>query len=385
MTPEIIQNRLDTCLKHIQEDGLKNLPQVIHDLDYLMNQRIEEERKLSLGQQYMHGSDFYEATQNYYLELLKQYMREFHQMNLQVVEDPNIALAGIAGYDSITDTLRVSASGFLLGGRSKTSSMQTVFHEARHKMQHDSYKAKTYEEAFEYPENMIILAKEEAFITGHSEEFYKTNYENLYIETDADEFGFVAVRILLENLIRRYKHQGNELSMEDEITLRKLQKIMIEDSSKDEQRLYDANRFTTRTRREAMGMDPPTGEFEIDGEKQDRLIAVDQYIKSHPELVMEYPLLNLVMNKDYDEIMKEKASFIESRPDQAERLFQCIINTDPMLYLEDCIRNGKEYELQVFLKKHPTLKEHYPEELKRLAEKTDHPAIKQLIASINQL
>ncbi len=385
MTPEIIQNKLDTCLKHIQKDGLKNLPQVIHDLDYLMNQRIEEERKLSLGQQYMHGSDFYEATQNYYLELLKQYMREFYQMNLQVVEDPNIALAGIAGYDHITDTLKVSINGFLSGGRNKTSSMQTIFHESRHKMQHDSYRAKDIEEALQYPENMIILAKEEAFITGQPEAFYKTNYKDLYVETDADEFGFVAVRILLENLIRRYKHQGNELSMEDEITLRKLQKIMIEDSSKEEQDFFEANRFTTRARREAMGIDPPTGEFEIDGEKQDRLIAVDKHIKSHPELVMEYPLLNLVMNKDYDEIMRDRAALIEERPEQIDRLYQCIIKTDPMLYIEDCVRNVKEYELQGFLKKHPTLKEHYPEELKRLAEKTNHPAIKQLIASINQL
>lgn len=385
MTPKDIQNKLDQCLKHIQEEGIANLPQVIHDLDYLMNQRREEEKQLTLGEQYLNSSDFFETTQNYYLELLKQYIKVFYQVDLKVEDDPDIMLAGIAGYIPDLDLLKVSATGFSLGGRNKTSSMQAIFHETRHKFQHDAYKARTPEEALEYPGNMILLAKEAAYLDSKDETFYRTNYPLLYTETDADEFGFMAVRILLENLIRRYKHDGKQLSMEDEIMLRKLQKMMIEDSVLDEQRFYENNRFTARVRREAMGIDPPTGEFVNGDEKEDRLIAVDKYFKTHPELIMEYPIFNLVMGKDYDEIIRDRARLMKEKPEQAERLYQCIMASDPMLYIEDCIREVKEYPLQRFLEKHPKLAEYYPEELKTLAAKTDHPMIKQLIASTNQL
>ena len=345
----------------------------------------EKQTKEYERQQYLNSSDFYDTTQAYYLELIKHYIKDFYQIELKVEDDPNIMFLGIAGYLPDLDVLKVSSMAFALGGRNKTSSMQSVFHETRHKMQHDGYRAKDVEEAFQHPENMILLAKEDAYIDSQDEEFYKTNYPLLYTETDADEFGFMAVRILLENLIRRYKHQGKQLSMEDEILLRKLQKMMIEDSVKDEERFYETNRFATKIRREAMGMDPPTGEFKIGDEQQDRLIAVDQYMKTHPELVMEYPILNLVMGKDYDEIIRDRAEYMEKEPEKASRLYQCIIASDPMLYIEDCIREVKEYQLQKFLEKHPKLVESYPEELKALANKTDHPMIKQLLASVNQL
>ena len=76
MTAKDIQNKLDQCLNHIQTEGLKNLPQVIHDLDYLMNQRHEDEKELTLGEQFLNSSDFYETTQTYYLELIKQYTKD---------------------------------------------------------------------------------------------------------------------------------------------------------------------------------------------------------------------------------------------------------------------------------------------------------------------
>ena len=381
MTIQAIQDKMDQCLSDMKTEGIHNLPQLIKDLDYLMNHRLDEEKQLTLGQQLSCGADFYEQTQTYYLELLKQYLKEFLQVEIKVEEDPNIALIGIAGYSPEEDAIKVSPTSLLLGGRNKTSSMQSIFHETRHKIQRDAYKKDNIDEVLDYPENMILLAKEFAFLGGQDDDCYKTNYPLLYTETDADEFGFMCVRSLLGNLLIHYKEEGNTLSTEDEISLRKLQKQMIEDSSKDEQRFFDTGRYSTKIRREAMGLNPPSGEFEIAGEKIDRLIAVDQYIKTHPEVTLEFPILKLIEGKDYDEIIRDRTAAMEKEPEKAVKLYQCVIQSDPMLYLEDCINEGRDYQLNQFLEKHPTLLISYPEELKKLAEKTNYPLLKQLIAT----
>ena len=382
MTIESIQQNIEKCLKHIRENS-GNLPQIIKDLDYLMNQRKKDILQLTPEQQLSVGAKFFEQTVAYYLELLKKYAKDFYHITLRIEDDSMIALAGVAGYDSESDTLKVSTSGFLMGKNHKTAPLETILHEIRHKNQHDAYQKKEIKEILEYPENMILLAKENAFLKGQGTKFYQTNYEKLYTEIDADDFSFVGVRILLEDLLRQYKEQGKELTPEEEIALRKLQKIMITESAESEKE--NRNRQNTRTRREAMGIDPPSGEYIIKGETQDRLIAMDLYIKNNPELVLEYPILTLIMNKDYEGIIKDRTKAMEINPERAEKLYRCIIQSDPILYIEDCIRNGQEYPLQKFLKEHPTLPEYYPQELKRLAEKTNHPMIIQLLATKNTL
>ena len=321
-------------------------------------------------------------------------------------KDNQIALAGCAGYDPTNDVIHVDTMGFLIGGNNKTSMLQSVFHEVRHKLQNDSYHAKTIDDFLMYPENMIMLFKEDIFENLHREDnrrFYRDNYNDIFFEIDADSYGNWSVRNMISELLKKYveyaKENGIKIDSNLEDIIARVQSEIIKDSYEAEEKQREFRNHSTQVQRETLGLQDINSTIQINGEEQDRLIAYDQYIKSHPELVMEVPILSLIMDGDkpktYEQIIKERRELLEKYKDKREipnaipnkttyeeriiRIYDCIILSDPILRIEHYIAVDDQQELEEFLQKHPTLVDCYSKELKEIAERTGNNIINQLI------
>ena len=407
MTKEEINKRLDQCLTNIKEqDIVSNFPQLLKDLDYILNKYPEDENSLPLVEQFNYGVEFYEKVMDFYLEFVKKYMKSCYGKEIEFVKDNQIALAGCAGYDAKEDIIHVDSFGFLLGGNEKTSMLQTILHESRHKLQNDAYHEKEIDSFLQYPENMILLLKENIFERDHQEDnrkFYRENYNDMYYEIDADLYGNWAVRNIIQELFKQYvkfaKEHQIKIPQELEPLLLKIQNDITTDSYKAEEKQREFRNRSVQVQREAVGLEKISTVLQVNGEEEDRLIAYDKHIKSHPELVMEYPILKLIMDGDkpkpYEQIIRERRELLDTYKDKRIisnaipndttyeeriiRIYDCIILSDPILTIESLIADNEQEELQSFLLKHPTLVDNYLEELKEIAERTNNNIINQLV------
>ena len=340
---------------------------------------------------------------DFFLAFVKEYMKKMYDQDLKIVIDDQIGLLGCAGYDSNAQEIKVSSFGFAMGNNNKTAMLQTLFHEIRHKHQHEACEAKDIEAFLQYPEENFLLLKEMVYSLSQEDEvtFYKTNYHNLYTETDANYFGFYAVRNMLLNMLEEYLKYAQEhhieVSPDFKMKVLKLQKEMIEDSKAEEKDMSERDSFRTNIKDELLGIKVIESTYLEQGEEKDRLIENDRYIKTHPELQLKYPILQLIMDgerpKTYQEIMQQKKELLskyqgvipnciptrETYQRRIESLFQYIIQTDPMLYIEDLIREQRKDKLQEFLEKHPTLSKVYKKELQELYERTNEEMIKSIL------
>ena len=124
------------------------------------------------------------------------------------------------------------------------------------------------------------------------------------------------------------------------------------------------------------------------GQKVDRLIAIDKYMKAHPEYQEEYPVLRLLFNgstpKTYEEIIADREMYKQNRPQEEQehidKMYSEIISLDPILALSHALATNDIYMLKVYLYHHPTILTEYADELQALRAK--YPALDQIINEI---
>ena len=404
MTKEDIIKRLDSCNACVYSDNrIETFPELMHSLNYVFNELSNEEKSLSPEEQLAYGATFFDKKVDFYLGLVKRFLDYFYGMKLNIVKDDNIAFSKSAGYNFDTKELRVSPLAFSLREKNVTSVLEDIFHEVRYKMQMDSYHAKSIQEFCKHSPNSMILLKEYLYEQAHQDnnrKFYNDNRNKMLQEVDADIYGFWAVKNLVSELSREYLDyaEANHViiptdTMQEIIGLQRQIKGAV---SEDEKEIISLGRLDPIIKQEALGRNPSTTFLELNGESKDRLILYDKYIKENPELQSKYPILKLILvgqkPKRYEQVMKERAylldnfkGFIEKaipKPTpydmRIEKIYESIIKSDPLLYMEDLALMGKQLELSEFLKNHPDLDEMYKEEIKALAEKTNNDLLKYI-------
>ena len=113
--------------------------------------------------------------------------------------------------------------------------------------------------------------------------------------------------------------------------------------------------------------------YNIEGQKVDKLIAIDKYIKSHPELQEESSIFRLIFDGDrpktYSEIINDKKNLLSSNVHvsrEIEELYEFIIKSDPVLYLTHLVATDQKDILPQFLDEHDTIFSEYPEEIQEI-------------------
>ena len=117
-----------------------------------------------------------------------------------------------------------------------------------------------------------------------------------------------------------------------------LQKENVNINTKVEEELYNAEMIIDT--------------YNKDGQKVDRLIMIDKYMKAHPEFQEKYPVLGLLFNgstpKTYEEIIADREMYKQNRPSEEQeyidKMYEEIISLDPILALSHALKNNDIYQ-----------------------------------------
>lgn len=262
-------------------------------------------------------------------------------------------------------------------GKSFSSIEEMVFHENRHSQQFKSFDASSITEALKFDPNSLLILKDYLVMINNGKDFYQRNHFKSIMENDADLYASSLISVMINNY---FPEQKSDLD------------IIKQHQNKD---LFD-NPFEEL---EEYGL--LFGEYSLDdGTKIDRAIMLDKNLKKiiSPQLVQQYPILSLIYSngkmKTYEELMIEKEkslsqindekintfespnynSMTKSKKQQIEDLYEVIIRTDPMLYLEDLLSKKVlpiQEVVEVF-KNHPDLYTQYNKEIDELFERKYH-------------
>lgn len=261
-------------------------------------------------------------------------------------------------------------------GQSFSSIEEMVFHENRHSQQFRSFDASSITEALNFDPNSLLILKDYLVMQNNGEDFYRRNHFRSIMENDADLYASAIVSVMINNY---FPEQKSDLEI-----IKRHQNKELFDNPFEELEEYGLL----------------FGEYLLnDGTKIDRAIMLDKNLKRiiSPQLVQQYPILNLIYSngkmKTYEELMVEKEktlsqiddekintfespnynSMTKSKKQQIEDLYEVIIRTDPMLYLEDLLSQKLlTGRVVAIFKNHPDLYTQYSKEIEELFERTYH-------------
>ena len=235
----------------------------------------------------------------------------------------------------------------------------TIFHENRHAIQFNDFL--NNDNVLSMDPSAIVITKE---ILSMDNETYKNNHNSFMIENDANlyAYGFIS------NIIKQYFPENMPT---------------IESRMKNEKYNIDTDLFNGFIDSEEKYKNVPDGTLPI-------MYQIYKDFKKNvtPDLINKYKILSLIYNSDgtlkkYTQIQEEKEKKIKeldnpnlqtkfsksshsynseelSTPkDRIELIYKTIINSDPALYIEDCICNKRYDELILEFNKYPNLFELY--------------------------
>ena len=183
--------------------------------------------------------------------------------------------------------------------------LQIVFHEIRHVHQNKSIKNETREDGTELPKSKErYLSVLETLARRQDSKFYKKNYRQLLKENDADKYGLImAYKTLCDyapNLFKQY-------------------------NSKE---IYDLLQEYDRNYYEALSNISETMTLKTEIETRATI-----YIMAHPEVLQEFPILNIAFNKDGSkrdilELLEGRNELLESNQnaEMINELYRMIID-----------------------------------------------------------
>ena len=375
MRKRIIE-KLDTAIRNMDNDNFEELfPIILDDLTYILIDLKKDEDKLTIVEQFEYGTTFNEKTTSYMAKLAKLYFKLIFGLDINIVNSKEYALATAGGgYSSEDGNIYYSDFGVMLSHQSDLSFLHTCLHEGRHKMQHNFYETS---EILSFPPNMLKLLKEsllENSLQDNNREFYRNNYDILLTENDAEIFAKREIYNFIKKLAQMYIKLYNTTPKEMNDLLIKISEIN--------------NLFINILKKESFNINNEiifqisdsnlmNYEYEILGQRIDALIVMDKYIKAHPELKEQYPILKLLFNdrgpKSYEEIMIDKSNFTKNKTleeqQKIESLYNEIIILDPILTITDKLEKGDKQGVKEYLDLHPTLLSEYTDEIRLLNEK----------------
>jgi len=387
---EKINTRLDLAITNLNKDNFEILfPLILDDLEYLLYDLKKDRKKLSPTEDFEYGTTITKKTTQYLAKLAKIYFKTLHNIDINIInkEDYNLSIAGGA-YDSKNDNIYYSDFGVIISKQSELSFLHTCLHEGRHKIQHKYYET---DELLSIPPYMLRLLKE-SLLEGHlkenNREFYMENYNSLFTENDAEIFAKQEINNLINNLSHLYNklykkspRETHELS----IKIKRINDLINEILT---QETFNINNDIIS---KIYAGDIINCDYKVSNKNVDRLIAMDKFIKSNPELQNQYPILRLLFNenvpKSYEEIifdkeiLKENKSVLEQQ--KIDNLYDEIITLDPILTLTQKIEQGDIESVKEYLTLHPTLINEYPDEIQKLYEKYGN--FKENITSLQEI
>lgn len=380
MEPIEIEKKLKKKVNKIRETNwYQYFPKMLDDLDYIWNGLVEDLETLSKSQLIEHNYEINRLVVEYVMEVIKIYIREQYHMEIQYEFEEVFAFGGCAAYDRKTGIIKISVLGMMIQAINTTSYLQPPLHEFRHHLQHQAYQKENIEDLAKFPPYFILLAKHHAFMQWNSDledSFYLDNYNRLYPEVDAETDSVEKLRKILPFLYQKYKRKTKSKDEYINIKVRTLQQQIEEDEEEIREELRKKERLEETYQKEITTSEGITSFFIIESTEVDSLIAVDQYIKSHPELQDVMPIFALIFQgertKTYDEIiMDKKRALLEAgkkgiSKKQIIGIYSSLIKSDPILYIQDLIAKGKIAEIEEFLKQHPTIRENYKEEVESI-------------------
>ena len=185
--------------------------------------------------------------------------------------------------------------------------LQIVFHEIRHVQQNKSIKNETRDDGTKLPRNKErYLSALETLARKQDSKFYEKNYRQLLKENDADKYGLIKAYTTLKDyapdLFKKYNGK-------------KIEGLMQE---------YDKNYY------EALSSTNEKGRISLKTEIETRAAI---YIMDHPEVLQEFPILNIAFNKDGSkrdiiELLGGRKELLESNQntEMINELYKMIIN-----------------------------------------------------------
>lgn len=373
---EKIDNRLDSAISNLDNDDYEKLfPLILDDLEYILRDLKKDTDLLTSGQKFMYGVDFHSKVVTYIAKLSKKYFKILYSIDVNIVEQNDYSLAGAAGgYSYIDDIIYYSSFGSILSKQTNLSFLHTCLHETRHKIQHDFYKSNDY---LSFPPYMLRLLKEnllEDSLSDNNREFYKTNYDALLTENDAEIYAKREIFNFINNLLNLYIKLYNKSSKEMIDLLVKVNIVnnLFIDTLKNE--LF---RINDNIAQQVYDGDLINCDYIMEKNNIDRIIILDKYIKKHSELQEKYPILKLLFNSDkpktYEEIINDKNILKEDKNIEEQkiidRLYKEIIILDPILSLTEKLEYGDTQLVKEYIELHPMLLSEYEDDINELFKK----------------
>lgn len=239
--------------------------------------------------------------------------------------------------------------------------MELCLHENRHAMQFKSFSIDNAEDMLNFDPNSIFILKDYLVMQNEN---YRRNHINSLMEIDANLYA----RGMSKHLVTQYFSEHQEDLKNTDFAF----KEKITDNPFDELSEYGLI----------------SGEYVLEtGEKVDRAIMMDKYLRKmiSTQLVEQYPMLNLIWKdgnfKTYAEIMEDKQSLLQrisgkesetlespsynieniTEKEKVEKLYNSIIRSDPMLYLESLLsqKQIQYFKVKELFSIHPTLLNEY--------------------------
>ena len=373
---EKINNRLDSAIANLDIESFDELfPLILNDLEYILVELSLDEEKLSPGDIYRNGVSIASKTQEYLAKLSTMYFKLLHNIDIEIINsnDYNLSIGG-GGYNFDDGKIYYTYIGAMLSKNSDLSFLHTCLHEGRHKMQHEAYKT---EDILSFSPCFLRLLKEhllENSLQENNRKFYLDNYHKLFTENDAELFASYELENFIPKLMDYYLKKSNkkESDIDDELMYKisKLNHLFNENLKKE--------KFNIDDEVASQIYDSPIikGKFKIKDEEKEKIIMMDKYIKSHPELQEKYPILRLLFNKDRPKTHKETIADLmrlkEGKSyefkEKIDALYDEIIVTDPILLLNEMLLNEDVQSIEIFMNMYKELTIEYQEEIKELNE-----------------
>lgn len=386
---EKIYARLDQAIANLDKESMKELfPLILEDLRYILISLKMQEESLTPVERFKNGADLTKKVTEYLAKLGTVYFKHVYGIDIKVIncDDYGLSTAG-AGYSSKDGNIYYTDFGVILSKQSDLSFLHTTLHEGRHKMQHDQYKA---DDLFKFEPHMLRLLKEDLLedsLHENNRQFYQENYDRLFGENDAEIFARYEVFNFIRKLMTVYLKETNQTEKDvDEILMLKANHIDYICKSVLQRENFNIN---TKVEEELYNAEMISDTYNKDGQKVDRLIMLDKYMKAHPEHQEEYPVLRLLFNgktpKTYEEIIADREMYKRNRPQEEQehidKMYAEIISLDPILALSHALATNDTYMLKVYLYNHPTIITEYPNEIQTLRAK--YPALDPILNEIN--
>lgn len=353
MIHEKIIKRFKIDKQRIEKGELKDtFPIMIEDLSYLYGEFENDWASLSPQEQVEYGYEINSSIIEYWIELLKIYIKETYRRKIKISFDEILSIGGCAAYDEEKDLILISVIGLMIQQRNMMSFIQPILHEFRHQLQHEFYKEKEIEKILLYPSYFLLIEKHYVYRKNRmTDQEYLENYTNYYPEVDAEEFSVNELSKIIPTLYQKYLQEGGSNKLDEKVY--EIQKVIEEEQEEIKDYLRILKRIDTKISKELYDLNDIHSTFILEGNEVDSLSVINQYMNLSPRLQKEYPILRLLWNEDkpktYQEIMEDRNLLLESIPDksisvlgrettthqQIKYFYKTIIKSDKAIQLEE--------------------------------------------------